>query len=178
MVILRNKRRTLLLGGALALMGTPALAQTDPRYDRLQQELSDLRTQLSDLRHAQGNLDNSAALADLKRSTGDQYVDLAGQIGALPKVGLDNGRLTVASANGDFTFALRSLIQYDIGYFAQGRNGAVPDLSSGTNFRRAQIGFTGTAFRDWAYNLTFDFAGNGIEKSGYIYNAYLEYDGL
>ena len=178
MMILRNKQRTLLLGGALALMGTPALAQTDPRYDRLQQELSDLRTQLSDLRNAQGDLDNSAALADLKRSTGDQYVDLAGQIGALPKVGLDNGRLTVASANGDFTFALRSLIQYDIGYFAQGRNGAVPDLSSGTNFRRAQIGFTGTAFRDWAYNLTFDFAGNGIEKSGYIYNAYLEYDGL
>jgi phosphate-selective porin OprO/OprP len=178
MVILRNKRRTLLLGGALALMAAPALAQTEPRLDRLQQELDALRAQLSDLRQAQGNLDNSAALTDLKRATGDQYIDLAGRIGALPKVGLDNGRLTVASADGDFTFALRGLIQYDIGYFAQGRNGTVPDLSSGTNFRRAQVGFTGTAFRDWAYNLTFDFAGNGIEKSGYIYNAYLEYDGL
>ena len=52
------------------------------------------------------------------------------------------------------------------------------DLNSGSNFRRAQFGFAGTAWRDWSYNFTYDFGGNGVEKTGYIYYAYIEYDGL
>ena len=46
---------------------------------------------------------------------------------------------TIASADGNFTFALRSLMQFDYGYFAQGKNPATVDLNSGSNFRRAQI---------------------------------------
>jgi phosphate-selective porin OprO/OprP len=130
------------------------MAQTDSRATLLEQELRDIRVQVAELKKAQ---------ADGK---------------AQPKVGLDNGRLTIASADGAFTLSLRALLQYDMGYFAQGKNGAVADLSSGTNFRRAQVGLVGTAFRDWSYNFTLDFAGNGVEKSGYIYSAYVEYDGL
>ena len=141
------------LAGVL-LFGLPAAAQaqTDSRVTVLEQELHDIRAQVAELKKAQSQ--------------------------AQSKVGLDNGRLTVASADGRFTLSLRALLQYDMGYFAQGKNGTVPDLSSGTNFRRAQIGVVGTAFRDWSYNFTLDFAGNGVEKSGYIYSAYLEYDGL
>ncbi len=52
------------------------------------------------------------------------------------------------------------------------------DLNSGTNFRRAQLGFQGTAWRDWSYNFVYDFGGNGVEGRGYIYTAYIQYDGL
>ena len=37
-------------------------------------------------------------------------------------IGLDNGRPTVVSADGDFSLSLRSLVQLDYGYFAQGKN--------------------------------------------------------
>src|SRR6185312_5058724 len=36
----------------------------------------------------------------------------------------------------------------------------------------------GTAFRDWSYNFLYDFGGYGVENRGYIYSAYIEYDGL
>ncbi len=171
-------RTILLAGAALHLFAAPALAQTESRVTLLEQQLRDVRAEIENLKRAQADTGSAAALADLKRSTSDQYADVSKQIAALPKVGLDNGRLTVATADGRFSLSLRALMQYDMGYYAQGKNGTVPDLSSGTNFRRLQIGFVGTAFRDWAYNLTLDFAGNGVEKSGYIYNAYVEYDGL
>jgi len=152
--------------------------QPDPRVTLLEQQLRDVRAEIENLKKAQADSDNSLALSDLKRATGDQYVDINSQLAALPKVALDNGRFTVASADGRFTLALRALVQFDAGYFAQGKGPASVDLSSGANFRRAQIGVTGTAWRDWSYNLTLDFGGNGLESSGYIYSAYVEYDGL
>lgn len=95
-----------------------------------------------------------------------------------PTLSLDNGRLSLASADGRFSVSLRSLVQFDYGYFAQGKNPSAVDLNSGSNFRRAQFGLAGTAWRDWSYNFTYDFGGNGVEKNGYIYYAYLEYAGL
>ena len=94
------------------------------------------------------------------------------------KARLDDGRLSITSPDGRFSLSLRSLVQFDYGYFAQGKNPAAIDLNSGSNFRRAQFGLVGTAWRDWSYNFTYDFGGTGAEKSGYIYYAYLQYDGL
>lgn len=93
-------------------------------------------------------------------------------------VSLAGGRPTFTSADGRFSVAFRGLIQYDQGTFAQGKAPAGTDLSSGGNFRRAQIGLQGTAFSDWSYNFVYDFGGSGTEKSGYIYTAYAQYDGL
>ena len=163
---------------AAAQAQTQAAQANQAKLDALQQQLQDLNAQVQTLKQAQADADPSAALGDLKRSSSDQYVDLNNQIAAQPKVSIDNARLQVTSADGRFSVALRGLIQYDTGYFAQGRNPATVDLSSGSNFRRAQVGLQGVAFGDWSYNLTFDFGGNGVEKSGYIYNAYIEYDGL
>ena len=117
-------------------------------------------------------------MTDLKHSTSDRYTDLKRRLDSQTKVTMPNGRLTVTSPDGAFTLTLRSLIQFDAGYFMQGKNPPGVDLNSGTNFRRAQFGFVGTAWKDWSYNFTYDFGGNGIEKPGYIYYAYIEYDGL
>jgi phosphate-selective porin OprO/OprP len=181
---------SVLLAGAavIALMTSPALAApasatkkpaaSDPRINLLEQQLHDVQQQLAEIKAGRSDNDYSGAVTDLKRSTSDQYADINSRFDQQTKVALPNGRLSFASADGDFTFTLRSLIQFDYGYFAQGKNPASVDLNSGSNFRRAQFGFVGTAWKDWAYNFTYDFGGNGIEKSGYIYSAYIEYDGF
>ena len=187
-------RSLLLVSAAVAVISTPAFAatkaqdETNAQLETLQRAVSDLNSQVQQLKQSQSQAqsqaqtDTSAALSDLKRSTSDQYVDLNTQIAAVnngkPNVSLDNGRFTVASADGRFSVSLRSLVQFDYGYFAQGKNPATVDLNSGSNFRRAQIGLVGTAWRDWSYNFTYDFGGNGAEKNGYIYYAYAQYDGL
>lgn len=158
--------RGIFLGGAGYLaLATPTTAQAqDSRVVILEQQLRDMRAEIAEIRKAQTE-DGSST-------------ELGKRFASQPRVGLDNGRLTVTSADGAFSVSLRGLLQYDYGYFAQGRGAPAVDLSSGANFRRAQIGLTGTAWRVWSYNFTFDFGGNGLENPGYIYNAYIQYDGL
>ena len=187
-------RNFLFAGAALAVLAQPALAatakstakadETAANIQALQRAVSDLDNQIQQLKRAQADQqsradgDSSAALADLKRSGSDQYADLSGRLDALPKSAIDNGRFTFTPTDGRFSVAFRSLIQFDYGYFAQGHNPAAVDLNSGSNFRRAQFGVAGTAWHDWSYNFIYDFGGTGVEKNGYIYYAYLQYDGL
>lgn len=98
---------------------------------------------------------------------------------------VNDGRLTVTSADGRFSAALRMITQYDMGYYMQSAHARGlplgPDLSSGGNFRRAQIGLQGKVFGDWSYGVRFDFGSggsNGSESPGRIQQAYIEYDGL
>jgi phosphate-selective porin OprO/OprP len=179
-----NKRLvSILLTGTTALvLSSPSWAQSrraapDPRIGVLEQQLRDVQLQLAQIKSRQ-DTDNSAALSDLKRSTSAEVAGINKRIAGQPRSSLNNGRFTVTSADGDFSLSLRSLVQFDVGYFAQGRNPPGVDLNSGTNFRRAQLGFQGTAWRDWSYNFVYDFGGNGVEGRGYIYTAYIQYDGL
>jgi phosphate-selective porin OprO and OprP len=164
-------RGFLLASAALVAFSSAAFAQTtddaNAKLEALQRAVADLNNQVQQLKKAQANADSSAALGNSASPYAKQ-----------PKVSLDNGRLQFASADGRFTAALRSLVQFDYGYFSQGKNPSSVDLNSGSNFRRAQIGLVGTAWSDWSYNFTYDFGGNGVEKNGYIYYAYIEYAGL
>jgi phosphate-selective porin OprO/OprP len=179
----------LLAGAAWAALSAPALAQTqkssqDPRIDTLEQQLRDVELQLAQIKAAQAESDNSAALVDLKRSTSDQYVDLNKTVSALPRSSIDNGRLQVTSNDGRFTAALRTLIQFDSGYYMQEHSANLlpaaygNDFSSGSNFRRVYLNLQGRVFGDWSYNVNFDFGGSGgTETPGHIQSVYLEYDG-
>lgn len=188
---MRNTVSLLLAGTTLvALAATPALAAArtapaqshangaDPRIGELEQQLRDVQLQLADIKASHHDNDYSGAVVDLKRSTSDQYTDINNRLDSQTRVAIPNGRLTFASPDGQFSLALRALAQLDAGYFAQGKNPAPVDLNSGSNFRRAQFGVQGTAFKDWSYNFIYDFGGSGVEKNGYIYYAYLQYDGL
>ena len=104
-----------------------------------------------------------------------------------PVWSLAGGRPSVTSSDGRFSFAVRALGQYDMAYFVQGAgarqlnaaNG--PDLSSGSNWRRAQLGIQGKVFGDWNYYFNYDFgsgASSGNELQGRIQQAYVEYAGL
>ena len=168
-----------LSAGAFAAPKKPASTPPfDPRISMLEQQLRDIQQELAQIKKTREERDYSGAMADLKRNSSTQYVDLKNQLAAQNKTAIDNGRLTVSSPNGAFSLSLRALMQFDVGYFAQGKNSSSVDLNSGTNFRRAQLGFQGTVFKDWAYNFIYDFGGYGVEGRGYIYNAYIQYDGL
>ncbi|MDR3528199.1 MAG: porin [Rhizomicrobium sp.] len=102
-----------------------------------------------------------------------------------PVWSLAGGRPTITSADGRFSLAIRSLVQYDFAHYLQpahaqslaAANG--PDLSSGGNFRRAWLGVQGKLFGEWSYYLNYDFGGSGgTETPGHIQQAWIQYDGL
>jgi len=128
-----------------------------------------------------------AQLADLRQSTAAESADDVRRVQAqAPQVTLNNGRPTITSADNSFRFALRGLVQYDLANYLQDdpttphnrrSDAANPgDLNSGGNFRRARIGFEGTAYRDWNYALIYELGGSGTEGSQ-ITQAYVEYAG-
>jgi phosphate-selective porin OprO/OprP len=120
----------------------------------------------------------TAQVEDLKRSTSGQYADVQNQRGQDTRVAINNGRAVFTSADGRFSAALRALVQFDTAYYAQSARSAVaPDLSSGTNFRRARIGFEGTLFTDWFYSFLYDMGGTGVEGSK-LSDAYVQYNGF
>jgi phosphate-selective porin OprO/OprP len=163
----------LLLAGTTAIV--PAVAKaaaepsatTDDRLKALEQELEDVHVQLADLKRA-----------DQHRGGDHQFADLV-------QVKLDNGRPTFTSADGNFSAAIRALVQFDWGTYMQSTSARTlpaafgPDLSSGTNFRRVYLGIQGKAFGNWSYNANFDFGGSGgTESAGRIQSVYMQFDGL
>jgi phosphate-selective porin OprO/OprP len=105
-------------------------------------------------------------------------------VAAAAKPGIANGRLSIASADGNFSASLRSLLQFDTGYYMQGSAAKSlpaaygPDLSSGQNLRRVFLGLQGKVFGDWSYFFLYDFGGASVETQGHILYAYLQFDGL
>ena len=168
-----------LLAAALLAGMAPARAAdsaSPARLDTLERQLRDVQRQLADLKDA-GNA-NAQTLAQIRKDRANRHDRLTSRLAVLPRTALDNGRLTVASADGAFSLSLRSVVHFDAVYFAEGKNPPGVDLNSGTNLRRAQVTLAGTAWRDWPYNFTYEFGGLNTPRSGYIYRAYLQYDGL
>jgi phosphate-selective porin OprO/OprP len=163
-----------LLGASwLALAGVSWAQAADPsaRIAALEQRLADVQAEIDALR----------AQAEAERAqTASTQSDSA------PQLTLTNGRPTITSADQRFRFALRGTVQYDVAQYFQDdaltpdnrRSDAVNpgDLSSGANFRRARLGFEGTAFSDWNYALIYELGGSGVESAG-ITQAYVEYAG-
>ncbi|HEY8571905.1 porin [Phenylobacterium sp.] len=149
------------------------------RLDALEQRNNELEAQISDLK--------------AQVASGDQAI--REQVSAT-SVSVANGRPTIASADGQFTAAFRTVFQLDGAHYDQDRPGPLAsdfrrgslgdateadrarDLSDGFNFRRARLGVEGKFFKDWNYGLQFDFGGSGTEEAGRINNAFIEYAGL
>jgi len=152
------------LGGLAATLAVPGLAadaETDAKIKALEEQVEALRTQVQ----------------DLKVGTASKFVEAERQISA-ETITMTNGRPTIATSDGDFSVSLRSLVQFDAGYYDQdNRPPAAPKLSSGTNFRRDRFGIDGRVFSDWEYSFIYDFGGSGVEGST-ITSAYIQYDGL
>ena len=162
---MRSAFWTALVSGAAAsaLLAPTAFgadAKTDARIEQLEQQIELLSQQVK----------------DLKTGTASKFAETKRAADAQPVVSLDNGRPTFKTADGNFTASLRSLVQWDAGYYIQKDAPAGSDLSSGTNFRRARIGLEGTLYKDWEYSFIYDFGGSGVEGTT-ISQAYLQYNG-
>lgn len=191
--------RSLTLASVMCGVAPAALAQAVPTAAGAQpvgisqEQLLALVGRLDALEKRNDELE--AQILDLKASQAGGDQALRDQVNA-NTVSLANGRPTFATGDGQFTAALRGIIQLDAAQYDQRRPGPLAtdfrrgslgdateadrarDLSDGTNFRRVRFGVEGKAWGDWNYNLLFDFGGSGVEDAGKITNAYIEYAGL
>src|SRR3546814_6312320 len=78
---------------------------------------------------------------------------------------------TFSDPSGTTTFKVRGVIDADYVAFNERRGGY--DFNNGTGFRRARLGFEGTAFRDFNWRIEADFAGNSVN----LQDAYVQYVG-
>lgn len=169
----------------------------DSRLRSMQQQLDDMRVQLEHLRGAAQSEQKLNAIQHQLETMARELAEIKGSQAAvnqdiltLKKVPapaaatatLVNGRPAFASTDGRFTANIRSIVMLDAGKFFQSDNlGASVigrDLSEGTNFRRARIGFEGKLFDDFDYSIFYEFGGSGGEDPGRLYDAAITYTAL
>jgi phosphate-selective porin OprO and OprP len=108
----------------------------------------------------------------------------------------ENGRPTVTSRDRRYSLSVRGRLQFDVANYFQDEAGplstdwrrgsvgggreniAATDLSSGTNFRRAQLGIEGQLGRSIGYRLLPEFGGSGTDDEPRLHEAWLSYSGL
>jgi phosphate-selective porin OprO/OprP len=182
----RDARLSRLEAAVAALQGVAEQNQ------QLQKQNAELKSEVNQLQ---------AQVSDLKATTVTQLDDVRQTASSLPKVTFPSGRPTFATADGKFTASLRGQLQFDAAAYLQDRPGPTTTdfrrdgpaigasasnvdaaharlLKDGTFFRRARIGFDGTAYGDWDYRLLFDFGGSGVEDAGQLYEGWAQYSGL
>jgi phosphate-selective porin OprO/OprP len=125
----------------------------------------------------QHNADLEAQIADLKAQVAGGEQAIRQDAAAQPKVSLANGRPQISTPDGNFKFALRSVVQFDAADYSVSPLRTDNDLGSGTNFRRARFGFDATAYKNWSFSLWAEFGGSGGETP-VLNQAYLEYVGF
>jgi phosphate-selective porin OprO/OprP len=122
------------------------------------------------------NEELEAQIADLKSQVAAGQGQIREEIHAQPTVALANGRPTITTPDGNFKFALRSVVQFDAAKYDVDPRRPDNDLGSGTNFRRVRFGFEGTAYKDWNFALLGEWGGSGGEIPA-LNQAYVEYAG-
>jgi phosphate-selective porin OprO and OprP len=128
----------------------------DPILDRL----NALEARVSQLEAENAQLKQQAELSEGRIETVETRAAKNAQFGWVP---------TISDPNGNFTFKPRGVIDVDAAAFHEGKGGY--KYNDGTAFRRARLGFEGTAFKWFNYRAEVDFAGNSVN----ITDAYLQY---
>jgi phosphate-selective porin OprO/OprP len=94
------------------------------------------------------------------------------------KVGMPDGRPTIASADGRMSFAIGGLWQFDMGGYFQSPfpNTQFPKLPTGVNLRRGRLYFV-AKYDDWRVNVTPDF-GDNPDGNPTLFEANINYTGI
>jgi phosphate-selective porin OprO/OprP len=177
-------RILLLAGGSMLALASPVLAQQaqqtnddtgeqlvpadnqqeaapKPTGDAVLDRLNALEARVKQLEARNAELEKQAELTQGRVETVENRAAKAAQFnGPAP---------TISDANGNFTFKPRGVVEADAAVFNERKGGY--DYNDGTAFRRARIGFEGTAFKWFNYRMEVDFAGNAVNLT----DAYLQY---
>lgn len=180
-------RKSIWLGSAtlaaLMLVASPAYAGKSTKDERRDQEIQELK----------------ARLARLERESEDEKIQSSSRLKKIEDTqdavqwSFNDGRPTVRTGDGRFEMSLRGRVQLDFASFEQDPSdfglgygaanncdatNALCDLGSGSVFRRVRFGIEGKFFRDFIYELRFDFGGTDIEGAGIINVARVGYVGI
>lgn len=184
-------RIALIAGVSLLALGSPAIAQEQPAADGQDDTAS---SPIDSLMPSESDSQTVAAPAP----TGDPVTDRLNQLESrLHQLELQNAKLqeqvqldeaalqstevrsekavqfgwapSFSDSAGNFTFKPRGVIDVDAVAFNESKGGY--SYNDGTAFRRARLGFEGTAFKWFNYRVEADFAGNAVNLT----DAYLQY---
>ena len=174
---------------AMSFAAAPAMAGRSAA-DKRASELSELKARIEKLEQeaaaAKAEADD-AAIATSSRLK--QVEDTQNAV----QWSFADGRPSVRSGDGRFELAFRGRFMFDMASFEQDANdfgagyGAVGacdltnvlcDQGSGAVFRRVRFGVEGKFFRDFIYEMRFDFGGSGIEGAGVINIMRVGYTGI
>ena len=128
----------------------------DPVLDRL----NALESRIKQLEARNAELEQQAELSEDRLATVETRAAKAAQFTWGP---------TISEPTGQFSFKPRGVLEADTAAFFEREGGY--DYNNGTAFRRARVGFEGTAFKWFNYRLEVDFAGNQVALT----DAYLQY---
>ena len=177
--LMTGVRRGLLAGVALIAVSAGAAAaqetvQTQPAGSAAPEDPRDVKIRA--LEQAVETL--ASEVQDLKAGQSAGLKDVRAAVSNLPQVSFTGGRPQIASADGAFKAALRTVVQLDTAHYSVSPNTAANGtFSSGTNFRRARLGFDVTAYKDWNVAIWGDFGGSGTETP-VLNQAFIEYAGF
>jgi phosphate-selective porin OprO/OprP len=167
-----------------------------------QQQIEAQKSQIAALQAQQGAAAKPDAVAAQQQAQIDKLAQGATQakIAAQdqPKLSIANNRMTVTSADGRSSIALRALVQADVAHYSQDSSGPLEtdfrrgsvgatanrdidgarDLSDGAYFRRARFGFEGVINRTFNYKLLLELGGAGTEGPTRINDAWIAYNGF
>ncbi|WP_292362060.1 MULTISPECIES: porin [unclassified Methylophaga] len=73
------------------------------------------------------------------------------------------GGLRVRTTDGEFETRLRGRLMIDAADYK-----GDPEMGDGTNIRRARLAWTGRMYRDWGFQLDYDFADGGKMRDSFI----------
>jgi len=158
---------------AAAMLTAPAYAGGKTKEDSRDQEIQELKARLDRLERES---------EDDKIVTGSRLSKVEETQSAVQWSYAD-GRPTIRTGDGRFEMSFRGRFMFDMASFEQDQGnfgagyGAVGtcaatnvlcDQGSGAVFRRVRFGVEGKFFRDFIYEMRFDFGGSGAESAGTV----------
>ena len=154
-----------------------AAPPVDPREAKLEQLEAEVQALSGEVRELRSELTSSASTVSATQAVAAKtQAALAKDEASAPKISFPDGRPTIASADGKFKVALRTIVQFDAAHYDVSPLTSANNLSSGTDFRRARLGLDFTAFGDWNGAIWGDFGGRGVEAP-VLNQAWIEYAG-
>ena len=160
------RRGAAALAAAALAAGAPAAAAQEDLVERvyeLEQEIVVLQRQLETL--MDGNRD-TASEAVAASETPEEPGDRVTMKGPAP---------TFRSADGNFSMSVTGRVHWDVGFYNESDTDR--NLNDGSNLRRARLGVTGSAMKDFGYNIVLD-GGDSAADDVDIDTAFVSYKGL
>jgi phosphate-selective porin OprO/OprP len=169
---------------AAAMIAVPAQAGGKSASDTRDQEIQELKARLD-------RLEREAE--DEKIASGARISKIEEHQATQPLWTFNDSRPTITSTDGKYSMSIRGRFMFDVASFEQDSadfddgyrlggdcnlSNVLCDQGSGAVFRRVRLGVEGRFFKDFIYEMRFDFGGSGSESAGTVNIMRVGYTGI